>query len=69
MRWVHLTVIIVFVAVTLIFLFQNLDVVTMAFLGFRLHAPLAIVAAIMYVLGALTGGSLYAAAEVGACVA
>ena len=60
MRWVHLTVIIVFVAVILIFVFQNLAVVTMAFLGFGLRAPLSIIAAIMYVLGALTGGSLYA---------
>ena len=60
MRWVHLIVIVVFVAIILIFVFQNLGGVTMAFLGFSLSAPLAIVAAIMYVLGALTGGSLYA---------
>jgi lipopolysaccharide assembly protein A len=60
MRWVYLTVVVVFVAVILIFVFQNLGVVTMAFLGFSLRAPLAIVAAIMYVLGAFTGGSLYA---------
>ncbi len=60
MRWVYVTVVVVFAAVILIFVFQNLGVVTMAFLGFSLRAPLAIVAAIMYVLGALTGGSLYA---------
>jgi lipopolysaccharide assembly protein A len=60
MRWVYLTVIVVFVAVILIFVFQNLGVVTMTFLGFSLRAPLSIVAAIVYVLGALTGGSLYA---------
>lgn len=60
MRWVYLTVIVVFVAIILIFVFQNLGVVTMAFLGFSLRAPLSIVAAIMYVLGAFTGGSLYA---------
>jgi lipopolysaccharide assembly protein A len=60
MRWIYLTVIVVFVAVILIFVFQNLGVVTMAFLGFAVRAPLSIVAAVMYVLGALTGGSLYA---------
>jgi lipopolysaccharide assembly protein A len=60
MRWVYLAVIVVFVAVIVIFVFQNLGTVTMTFLGFSLHAPLSIVAAIMYVLGAFTGGSLYA---------
>jgi uncharacterized integral membrane protein len=60
MRWMYIIVIAVFVAVVLIFIFQNLGVVTMAFLGFSLRAPLAIIAAIMYVLGAFTGGSLYA---------
>lgn len=60
MRWIYLIIIVVFVAVILIFVFQNLGVVTMTFLGFSLRAPLAIVAAIMYVLGAFTGGSLYA---------
>ncbi len=60
MRWVYLTVIVVFVAVILIFVFQNLGVVTIAFLGFSLRAPVSIIAAIMYLLGAFTGGSLYA---------
>lgn len=60
MRWLYLTVVVVLVAVILIFVFQNLGVVTMTFLGYSLRAPLSIVAALMYVLGALTGGSLYA---------
>jgi lipopolysaccharide assembly protein A len=60
MRWVYLTIVIVFVAIILIFVFQNFGVVTMSFLGLSLRAPLAIVAACMYVLGAFTGGSLYA---------
>lgn len=60
MRWVHIIIIVVFVAIILIFVFQNLGAVTMAFLGFSLRAPLSILAAFMYVLGALTGGSLYA---------
>ena len=60
MRWVHIIIIVVFVAIVLIFVFQNLGAVTMSFLGFGLRAPLSILAAFMYVLGALTGGALYA---------
>lgn len=58
MRWFHLAVIILFVAVILIFAFQNLDVVTVSFLGFSARAPLAVVIPIIYLLGAATGGSL-----------
>jgi uncharacterized integral membrane protein len=60
MRWVYLIVIIVFVAAVVIFAIQNLGVVTMSFLGFNVRAPLAILTAIVYVLGAVTGGSLFA---------
>ena len=60
MRWFHLAVIIHFVAVILIFAFQNLDTVTVSFLGFSARAPLAVVVPIVYLLGAATGGSLIA---------
>ena len=60
MRWFHLAVIILFVAVILIFAFQNLDTVTVSFLGFSARAPLAVVVPIVYLLGAATGGSLIA---------
>lgn len=60
MRWVYLTVIIVFSAATIIFVVQNVGVVTMSFLGLSIRAPLALLAAVVYILGALTGGSLYA---------
>lgn len=60
MRWVHVTIIVVFVTATLIFGMQNREMVTMDFLGFSLRAPLAIMAACFYVLGAITGGSLFA---------
>jgi putative membrane protein len=59
-RWIYLAIVIIFVAAILIFVFQNLGVVAMSFLGFSVRAPLAILAAIVYVVGALTGGSLYA---------
>jgi lipopolysaccharide assembly protein A len=60
MRWLYLAIVIVFVAAILIFAFQNLGIVTMSFLGFSVSAPLAILAAVVYVLGAFTGGSLFA---------
>lgn len=60
MRWVYLTVIVLFVVVTAVFALQNLDMVTMSFLGFSIRAPLAVLAAVVYLLGAATGGSLFA---------
>jgi putative membrane protein len=60
MRWVYLIIIVVFVAAIVIFVIQNGEMVTISFLGFSLRAPLAILAAIVYVLGAITGGSLFA---------
>lgn len=60
MRWVHVTIIVVFAAATVTFGIQNREMVTMDFLGFSLRSPLAIMAAFFYVLGAITGGSLFA---------
>ena len=60
MRWLHLTVIFLFAAAILIFVLQNRDVVTMSFLGFSFRAPFAILIAIAYIVGAATGGSLFA---------
>jgi uncharacterized integral membrane protein len=60
MRWIYLIVIIVFVAAIVIFGAQNLEMIRMSFLGLSLRAPLALLAVIVYVLGAITGGSLFA---------
>jgi lipopolysaccharide assembly protein A len=60
MRWIHLGIIILFAAATIIFALQNFDIVTMSLLGFDARVPLALVAAIAYLLGAVTGGSLFA---------
>jgi putative membrane protein len=59
-RWVYIVVTVLFVAAIVVFCIQNLDMVTMSFLGFSIRAPLAVLAAIVYVFGAATGGSLYA---------
>ena len=59
MRWVHLIVIGLFVAAILIFATQNFETATMTFLGFSASAPLALLAVIFYILGMVTGGSLW----------
>jgi lipopolysaccharide assembly protein A len=60
MRWIYLAVILLFAAATIIFALQNLDVVTMSFLGANVRVPLALLVAIVYLAGAATGGSLFA---------
>ena len=60
MRWFYLAVIIVFAAATLLFILQNGDLVNVSFLGLSFRAPFAILIAIAYVVGAATGGSLFA---------
>ncbi len=60
MRWVHMTIIVVFAAATLIFLVQNREIVSMDFLGLSLRIPLALMAAIFYLLGTITGSSAFA---------
>jgi uncharacterized integral membrane protein len=60
MRWLHIVVIAVLAVATLIFALQNLQSVTVSFLNFRLGAPLAVLALVIYLLGMATGGSLWA---------
>jgi lipopolysaccharide assembly protein A len=60
MRWIHLAVIILFAAATILFALQNFEIVTMSFLGFNSRVPLALLVAVAYLLGAVTGGSLFA---------
>jgi len=60
MRWIYLAVIVLFVAAMLIFVLQNFEIVTMSFLGINARVPLALLVAVAYLLGAVTGGSLLA---------
>ena len=60
MRWVNMAVIAIFVVATLIFAVQNFQSVTVSFLNFRISAPHALVIAIVYLLGMITGGSVWA---------
>jgi putative membrane protein len=60
MRWVHLTVIVLFAVATVIFAVQNFQIVAVSFLGFSARAPLALLVVLIYLLGMVTGGSLWA---------
>lgn len=60
MRWLHLSVIVLFAATIILFAAQNHQIVTMSFLGFSATLPMALLAGIIYLLGMATGGSLLA---------
>ena len=60
MRWFHLAVIVLFAAATTMFALQNFQIVTVSFLRVTAQMPLAFLVAIIYLLGAVTGGSLFA---------
>jgi lipopolysaccharide assembly protein A len=60
MRWLHLAVIVIFAAATLVFAAQNLQIVTTSFLGISARTPLALLIALSYLLGTVTGSSLLA---------
>jgi lipopolysaccharide assembly protein A len=47
-------------AATLVFGMQNFEAATASFLGFTVRAPLAVLTAIVYLLGALSGSSVFA---------
>jgi lipopolysaccharide assembly protein A len=59
-RWFYLAVVVVFLAALIIFVFQNTQSVGVSFLALGVTLPLAALVFIVYVLGALSGGSLYA---------
>ena len=46
MRWIYLAVIILFAAAAIIFAVQNLEIVTMTFLGVNARVPLALLVAV-----------------------
>jgi uncharacterized integral membrane protein len=60
MRWMYLAFIILFAVATLVFAVQNLEIVTMTFLGINVRVPLALQTIVVYLLGTATGGSLLA---------
>jgi putative membrane protein len=59
-RWFYLAIVLVFVAALIIFVLQNTQSVDISFLALGVTLPLAVLVFVVYVLGALSGGSLYA---------
>jgi uncharacterized integral membrane protein len=60
MRWFYLAIIILFAAAVIVFAAQNLETVTITFLKLNISSPLALLTVVVYLLGAATGGSLFA---------
>lgn len=60
MRYVHLAVIIIFAAIIVIFAAQNFQLVKVSFLNLSFDTRLALLFVLIYILGALTGGSVLA---------
>ena len=60
MRYVYLAMILLLTVAVLVFTFQNFPSVTVVFLSIRITLPLALLVPIVYVLGMLTGGALWA---------
>jgi uncharacterized integral membrane protein len=60
MRCVYIALIAVFVAIITLFKVQNLDRVTVELLGASTTLPVSVLVLLIYVLGALTGGTLLA---------
>jgi uncharacterized integral membrane protein len=58
-RWIYLAIIILFVAAIIIFAVQNLATITVSFLGVSVSTRVAFLVFVFYVLGAVTGGSLF----------
>ena len=60
MRYVYMALIAVFVAVIVLFKVQNLETVTVMLFGASITLRTSVLVLLIYVLGALTGGSLMA---------
>ena len=60
MRWIYLAIIILFGAATVVFALQNFEIVTVSLFGVNARIPLALLIAVVYLLGAVTGGGLFA---------
>jgi hypothetical protein len=59
MRWLHILVIALFVVGTFVFVIENFEIVTLSFLGFSARTRLGFLVVIFYLLGMVTGGSLF----------
>ncbi len=58
MRWFHTTVVAVLAIIVVAFAVQNFQSTTISLFNIKMGAPLAVVVAVVYLLGMLTGGSV-----------
>lgn len=55
-RYLHIALIVLFVAIVALFMLQNLDRATVTFFAVSMTMPIAVLIFLVYVLGMLTGG-------------
>jgi lipopolysaccharide assembly protein A len=60
MRWLCLTIVCLLGVATLVFAFENMEIVSVDFLWFGMRLPLAILVVVIYIAGMATGGNLWA---------
>ena len=56
MRYVYFALIIIFMTIIALFMFQNIEPATVSFLSASLTLPISVLVLLFYVLGMLTGG-------------
>ena len=60
MRYVYLALIVAAAGIVVLFKFQNLETVTISLFSASIALPVSVLVLLIYVLGMLTGGSLFA---------
>jgi uncharacterized integral membrane protein len=60
MRWLYLTIVCLLGAATLVFAFENMEIVSVDFLWLSMRLPLALLVVVIYIVGTVTGSSLWA---------
>jgi len=60
MRFVYIGLIVAFTALVLLFKFQNLETATVSLFSASITLPVSILVFLVYMLGMLTGGCLWA---------
>ena len=63
MHFIYVSLIIILATLVLVFTFQNLELVTVAFLNAQITLPRAAMIAVIYFMGMLTGGIVTAAVK------
>jgi uncharacterized integral membrane protein len=58
MRYLYIALIVLLTATVLVFMVQNLELVTVSFFAVRITLPLALLVVLVYVLGMVTGGAV-----------